>query len=55
MTKQELQEDAVQLRTMYKHKDKKIRPANLPLLEGVNPRGTVDSEPQQGGRRMHPV
>ena len=67
MTKQQLARYAAQVKTMYKRKDKKIRPANIPLSGGVNPGGGVNSEskdsrlgtdlgmrlgPSDGGRRV---
>ena len=42
MTKRELERYLAQVRTMYKRKDKKIRPANVPLPDGVNPGGGVN-------------
>jgi len=41
LTKLELEKYAAQVRTMYKREDKKIRPANVPLPDGVNPGGGV--------------
>ena len=42
MTKRELERYVAQVRTMYKRKDKKFRPANVPLSDGVNPGGGVN-------------
>ena len=44
MTKRELERYVAQVRTMYKRKDRKIRPANVPLPDGVNPGGGVNWE-----------
>ena len=43
MTKQELEKYVAQVSTMYKRKDKKILPMNVPLPNGVNPGGGVNS------------
>jgi hypothetical protein len=50
MTKRELEKYAAQVRTMYKRKDKKIRPANVPLPDGVNPGGGVNWESIESNR-----
>jgi hypothetical protein len=47
MTKQELGKYVAAVKTMYKRKDKKIRPANVPLPGGVNPGGRVNLEVSQ--------
>jgi len=44
MKKQELEEYSAYVETMYKRKDKKILPTNVPLPEGVNPGGGVNLE-----------
>ena len=44
MKKQELEEYSAYVETMYKRKDKKILPANVPLPDGVNPGGGVNLE-----------
>ena len=44
MTKQELEEYVAQVKMMYKRKDKKIHPANVPLSDGINPGGGVNLE-----------
>ena len=45
MTKQQLRKYMAEVKTMYKRKDKKIRPANVPLPDGVNPGGGFNREP----------
>ena len=42
MTKRQLEKYVGHAKTMYKRKDKKIRPANVPLPGGVNPGGGVN-------------
>src|SRR5437660_6826766 len=37
LTKKGLQKYAAKIQTMYKRKDKKIRPVNMPLSDGINP------------------
>ena len=40
MTREELEKEvAAVLRTMYKRKDRKVRPVNMPLPGGINPGG----------------
>jgi hypothetical protein len=43
MTKKELQEYTASVRTMHKRKDKKVLPANVPLPDGINPGGGINS------------
>ena len=42
MTKQQLEKYLAYVKMMYKRKDKKIRPVNVPLPGGVNPGGGVN-------------
>ena len=42
MSKQQLKQFAAQIRTMYKCKDRKIRPVNIPLPDGINPERIVN-------------
>jgi hypothetical protein len=44
MSKRQLKQFAAQARTMYKRKDRKIRPVNIPLPDGINPEGIVNLE-----------
>ena len=47
MSKRELEQYVGHVRTRYKRKDKKIRPANIPLPTGVSPGGKVSQESPQ--------
>ena len=47
MSKRELEQYVARVRTKYKRKDKKIRPANVPLPTGVSPGGKVSQESPQ--------
>ena len=42
MTKRELKKYVASVQTMYKRKNKKILPANVPLPDGINPGGGVN-------------
>jgi len=42
MSKRQLKQLVAQVRTMYKHKDRKIRLVNIPLPDGINPEGIVN-------------
>ena len=46
MIKQQLRAYMVKVRSMYKRKDTKIRPATVPLPNGINPGGGELSRPQ---------
>src|SRR5271169_2888865 len=48
MTKHELEEYTADIKTMYKRKDKKVRPANVPLPDGINPGGEVNGGIKSG-------
>jgi hypothetical protein len=42
MTKKQLEEYVAHINTMYKRKDKKVLPANVPLPDGINPGGGIN-------------
>ena len=44
MSKRQLKQFAAQIRTMYKRKDRKIRPINISLPDGIHPEGIVNLE-----------
>jgi len=42
MSKRQLKKYTAEIRALYKRKDQKIRPVNIPLPDGINPRGGVN-------------
>ena len=50
MTREELEKEVAAVRTMYKRKDRKVRPVNAPLPGGINPGGgaNIGGELQEG-------
>src|SRR5438034_7574884 len=46
LTREELEREVAAVRTMYKRKDRKVRPVNAPLPGGINPGGGAN----MGGR-----
>ena len=56
LTKKELKKEVAAVRTMYKRKDRKVRPVNAPLPEGINPGGGVNVEGrlQEGETDLEP-
>ena len=44
LMKKELEKVVAAVRTIYKRKDRKVRPVNAPLPEGINPGGGVNIE-----------
>jgi len=44
MSKRQSKKFAAQVRTMYKCKDRKIRPVNIPLPDGISPEGGINLE-----------
>ena len=43
LMKKELEKEVAAVRTMYKRKDRKMRPVNAPLPEGINPGAVLTS------------